>query len=338
MKYYNNKTPNPNEYVYINGFGFENNPAAVRQKQLIKSYSSILGTSIILLYILRMFSGRMLYSFSRILNYSSLSGQILRNSFDILGYGITFMLPFFLYGIGLGMPMRVAMPFKKPDKKVFGIVGMAMGCSVISVAASQMLTAILNVVGIHSMEVHQSIPTDPIGICFFVIKAVVAAALIEEIVFRGFLLQSLRRFGDQFAILISAIIFAAVHTNLHQFTTAFIMGLVLGFAVVVTGSLWTGIIIHGLHNTYLLALGYAELGMNEVSYKITLFTVGIVLITGFVVSLINLARKSDHIFDLKVPKDSFNTCEKTKICFSTFSMILVIILTVMQTMRSVYLG
>ena len=332
MKYYNNKTPNPNEYVYINGLGFENNPAAAREKQLIKSYSCLLGISIILLYILKMTLGGILYNFSYVFSHVSLLPQII----DILGYAVIFLLPFFLYGTGLGMPMSVAMPFKKPDKKIFEIVGMAMGCSVISISASKMLTAVLDFVGIHSMQVHQSIPTDIVGIIFFAIKSVIVASLIEEIVFRGFLLQSLRRFGDQFAILISAIIFAAVHTNIHQFTTAFIMGLVLGFSVIITGSLWTGIIIHTLHNAYLLALGYAELGLPSSYYQITLFTVGIVLITIFVVSIINLARKSDYIFDLKTQKDSFTTSQKSKIYFSTFSMIIVIVLTIVQTLQSIY--
>ncbi len=337
MKYYNNKTPNPNEYVYINGLGFENNPAAVKQRQLIKSYSCILGISIILLYILRMTLGGLLYNFAYMFPIDPVSRNIIINVFDSLAYAITFMLPFILYGTGLGMPMSVAMPFKKPDKKLLAIVGMAMGCSVISVASSKMLISILEFMGVHSAEVNPNIPTDIIGVISFVIKSVIMAAFVEEIVFRGFLLQSLRRFGDQFAILISAIIFAIIHANIYQFTTAFIMGLVLGFSVIVTGSLWTGIIIHALHNTYLVALGYAEMGLPDTCYKIILFSVGIVFITGFVVSLINLARKSDYIFDLKIQKDSFTIGQKTRIYFSTFSMIIVIVFSVIQTLKNIYL-
>ncbi len=337
MKYYNNKTPNPNEYVYINGLGFENNPAAVKQRQLIKSYSCILGISIILLYILQMTLGRLLYNFAYMFPMTPVSRNIIINVLDILAYIITFMLPFILYAILLGMPISVAMPLKKPDKKLAAIVGMAMGCSVISVASSKMLISILEFIGIHSIELNSIIPTDINGLISFVIKSVIMAAFVEEIVFRGFLLQSLRRFGDQFAILISAVIFAIIQVNIHQFTTAFIMGLVLGFSVIVTGSLWTGIIIHTLHNIYLLALGYAEMGLLDTIYKITLFSVGIVFITGFVVSLISLARKSDYIFDLKIPKDSLTIGQKIKIYFSTFSMIIVIVFSIIQTLKNIYL-
>ena len=78
----------------------------------------------------------------------------------------------------------------------------------------------------------------------YIINGVVLPAFIEEIVFRGAIMQSLRRFGDGFALLVSSVLFAVVHGNFVQAPYAFLMGLVIGYFVLRTGSLWAGIFIH----------------------------------------------------------------------------------------------
>lgn len=66
---------------------------------------------------------------------------------------------------------------------------------------------------------------------------------------RGVVMQPLRKYGDWFAILTSAFVFALMHGNLVQAPFAFIAGIGLGYAVIASGSLWTGILIHLLNNS-----------------------------------------------------------------------------------------
>lgn len=78
----------------------------------------------------------------------------------------------------------------------------------------------------------------------------VIPAIIEETCIRGIILQSLRKYGDKFAIVASAILFAIMHGNMVQIPYTIIGGLLLGYLVVATGSLWPPIILHFINNMY----------------------------------------------------------------------------------------
>ena len=64
---------------------------------------------------------------------------------------------------------------------------------------------------------------------------------IEEFAMRGVVMQSLRKYGDWFAIIMSSLVLALVHGNMVQIPFAFIAGIAIGYAVTVTGSMWTGV-------------------------------------------------------------------------------------------------
>ena len=81
--------------------------------------------------------------------------------------------------------------------------------------------------------------------------ASILAPISEELLFRGFLLRSLRPYGKRFAILGSAFFFGLFHGNLLQTPYAFLMGLVLGFVAAEYSISWA----IGLHifNNFVLA-------------------------------------------------------------------------------------
>lgn len=72
----------------------------------------------------------------------------------------------------------------------------------------------------------------------------VLAPLFEELMFRRLLLDRLRPYGERFALIGSALMFALIHGNLSQMFYAFGIGLVLGWLVLKTGCLWQSILIH----------------------------------------------------------------------------------------------
>jgi sodium transport system permease protein len=77
----------------------------------------------------------------------------------------------------------------------------------------------------------------------------VTPAICEELAFRGFVLSGLRNLGNDWrAILVSAIFFGATHAFLQQSINACLMGIVLAFLAVRTGSLLPGVLFHFLHN------------------------------------------------------------------------------------------
>ncbi len=78
---------------------------------------------------------------------------------------------------------------------------------------------------------------------------VVGAALPEEILFRGLILRGfLQRHRPALAIWLSALLFMAVHGNPLQFPVALMIGASAGWYYQETGSLWPGLVAHGLQN------------------------------------------------------------------------------------------
>jgi sodium transport system permease protein len=81
-------------------------------------------------------------------------------------------------------------------------------------------------------------------------------AVCEEIAFRGFILNGFRSRGsDWMAILLSSAFFGAVHGLIQQSLTAAILGVLLGYVALRAGSVWPGMVLHGLHNGLQLSIG-----------------------------------------------------------------------------------
>lgn len=69
----------------------------------------------------------------------------------------------------------------------------------------------------------------------------------EELLFRGIVLRTLRPWGKQAAILISALVFGLFHGNVAQIPFAFAVGVVLGYVAVEHSILWA-IVLHIINN------------------------------------------------------------------------------------------
>ena len=78
----------------------------------------------------------------------------------------------------------------------------------------------------------------------------IAAPVLEEIVCRGYMMRGMLQYLKPWqAIAISAFLFAAIHGNLAQGVTAFILGILLGWIYYRTGSLLMSMMIHFIVNT-----------------------------------------------------------------------------------------
>jgi sodium transport system permease protein len=74
-------------------------------------------------------------------------------------------------------------------------------------------------------------------------------AICEELAFRGFILSGLRHLGHKgMAILVTSLFFGIVHGMLQQSINACVLGMVLGFLAVQTGSILPCMLFHATHN------------------------------------------------------------------------------------------
>ena len=91
---------------------------------------------------------------------------------------------------------------------------------------------------------------------FFIVGAVFAP-LVEEVFFRGFLFQGFRaRYGWVTGMLLSAAIFAVAHLDLVVLIPTFILGCLLAYLFHRSNSIWPGVILHFLVNSFGLLGAY----------------------------------------------------------------------------------
>ena len=99
--------------------------------------------------------------------------------------------------------------------------------------------------------------------CF---TAVVTAAVSEELLCRGLLLETLhKRWGIKTSILFSSLFFGLIHFDPATAIIAVVAGLIFGVLYVRTSTLYTTIIIHAINNA--LAFALISFGVGDVSFK-----------------------------------------------------------------------
>ena len=96
-------------------------------------------------------------------------------------------------------------------------------------------------------------------------------AIGEELLFRGVLLKLLKEMTNSvhLAVIISALLFSAIHLQFYGFFPRFLLGLILGYSFVFTQNLWVPIFLHFINNAssvivyYLHYNGYIKISMEN---------------------------------------------------------------------------
>ena len=197
------------------------------------------------------------------------------------------------------------LPFQKPRGgwQAVLLVPAGLGLCFIGNVLSNYIVTFANSVGVTfrsyetAMEQQGDAP-ETLGLLLLtVVHTAVLPALLEELIFRGFIMQPLRRYGDWFAIITSALIFGLVHGNMMQVPFAILAGVALGYINVVTGSMWMNILLHFLNNfisvlyTSAVAVSGEDLGI-VLSLAVTYGTIalGVLAFVGYVLSNRHFAR------------------------------------------------
>ncbi len=87
----------------------------------------------------------------------------------------------------------------------------------------------------------------------FLVMAV-APGFCEEYMFRGFMIRFFEKYGTKVAIVLSALLFAAFHLDPFRFVPVFLLGLLLGYLTMRSGSLVNSMLSHTINNGLALVL------------------------------------------------------------------------------------
>ncbi|MGQ7869904.1 lysostaphin resistance A-like protein [Sunxiuqinia sp. sy24] len=137
-------------------------------------------------------------------------------------------------------------------------------------------------------ELFEKIFENDYGVIGAFLKVAVVAPIVEELIFRGVIMHGfMRNYPKIIAIVVSALFFALFHLNPWQFSATFLLGLLLGWLMVITRNIFVCIIGHSINNLLvLLSIEYWEeitqfsffLLEKEVQLKISYLIAGISLV------------------------------------------------------------
>jgi len=171
------------------------------------------------------------------------------------------------------------------------------------------------------------------------VQLAVVAPIFEELWFRGMIMESLRPYGNGFAIFISAIMFGLTHGNFEQFFYATALGIFLGYIAVSTQSIVTTTVMHAMFNSisgvmllmsvepsvqeYVLSSGAgetAEITPMVVLYLVWMGFIALLLIVGIIMMIYKFIKIKRY----KVPKmqTEISTGKRWAVFFSRAAVII----------------
>lgn len=215
----------------------------------------------------------------------------------LIGYIPMLIVPFVIYAKAKRIRLSDVAVLSKPRKGLMAPgIFVGLGCCILGNILVMILSMLMAMLGIEITTPVMSVPTTLAGQGIYLLTVGILPAFIEEFVFRGIVMQPLRRYGDGFAIVMSAIVFGLVHGNLVQIPFAMVVGLIIGFFVIKSNSLWVGIVIHLINNTASVVLTMLLSGVNDVLGNLVVLAYYGVLILLAIVFLAVLIDRQRWVF------------------------------------------
>lgn len=172
-------------------------------------------------------------------------------------------------------------------KILLGLVCIFLGAQLLFDVMAQGLELGLNGIGYSALESIESATSTSTTVSMFLYASIVGP-IVEELVYRGFVLRSFQKYGKMFALIVSSVLFGVMHANLPQGIFAFGVGLILGYVALEYSIVWS-IVLHIINNCVLgdllgMALGgFSEQVQNGIFHAI--------LIAGAIAAIIILCKK-----------------------------------------------
>ncbi len=227
------------------------NPVVDKEAVQLSRYGLITGALILCVFAMQFIVGLVISNGTIAELYSN--NVDFSMAFSALAQIFYMFVPFFVFYLFSNPEDKKRMNvFNAPKSGMLYILSVfaGLGLCLAGNSATTLFAISLEVFGVtfFSGSEDMAIPTSFVGVLIYIFSTAVMPALFEEFAFRGVVMQPLRKYGDWFAILMSAFCFAIVHANMVQIPFAFIAGVSLGYFCIKTKSIWTSVTIHFLNN------------------------------------------------------------------------------------------
>ncbi len=185
---------------------------------------------------------------------------------------------------------------KLPTRQVAAAIPMMYAITIVI----NLIATVVNIIASGSLEQvtennpFLNLPTGTLGIMLNYLWMVLVAPVFEEVLFRGGLLGTLKKHGNWFAVIVSALLFGLAHVNIAQMLYATALGFMLGMMYVRAGSVVPCIVAHICIN--FLGITIATFyGAQNMGVLAVLGLLVAAVITGIVLFIIALAKHRDKL-------------------------------------------
>lgn len=253
---------------------------------------------------------------------------------QIILSSVMFLLPFTIAAKCAGVRIDQMIQFGKA-KRGTGIPFLLFGigfCSFANIAMNY-ASAIFEGFGIDYNVDFGENPQGVFGFLLTFIATAIVPALVEEFACRGIVLGLLKKYGEGFAIITSSILFGIMHGNFDQIPFAVMVGLILGYIYVKTGSIWVCVAVHCINNSVSVILDYSgnvmTVNMQNLLYLVYL----IISLIAAILGVLLLAKNSDENYSLKKQQDVITEKQKYTWFFTSWAIILFVVFNFIDALK-----
>ena len=151
---------------------------------------------------------------------------------------------------------------------VTALTTVSLGGQTLAALIATILALILEFIGISYPEAVTSFQTSSMAVNIYIYFYVcILGPILEEILYRGVILQGLKQYNKRMAVWISALIFGLMHQNYQQFILGFLIGLALGIITLKSNSLIPSIITHIIVNTSASLLSCSMMAVDNETFQ-----------------------------------------------------------------------
>ena len=242
---------------------YEQNPA-LEEVRALRRNGRLVGVMLILLFVFSLFL------YSAVVTVLMLAGLVPFSALTDPQLGLpntAYLLLYLPVYVGvMGLPMLFACLFVRPgfsplslSRRVSpglfaGCVLMGLGLCTAANFMTNLWTDFFGRFGITAPEMPELMENTAVSVLLNVLIFALLPALLEELMFRGYVLMALQPAGEGTAIVLSALLFGLMHGNLTQLPFAFLLGLCFGFFTLRLGNIWVAVTVHALNNALAVLL------------------------------------------------------------------------------------
>lgn len=256
------------------------------------------------------------------------------------------LFPALFYMIGKGVNIKETLRFNSPGVlPSFLIILISVPAFYAATSLNSIIAYILQFVGPTPEDTSIPIPQNLGEVLVSILVIAVAPAICEEILHRGLLLKAYESRGTMKAIVISSIMFGVFHFDITNLLGPIFLGLLIGYYVVRTNSIFAGAIAHFMNNFLATLLQYSMRNVEEDSSFYTLqdlfYTLAFGAVSIFFIFLLLLCFNSVTKGKYSIRKSKTTIANDVISILSHWPVIIVIALYTLSTalyLLTLYLG